>query len=419
MKLVKMSLLAATLIASSAFAIDNVKVSGDAKLYYSTNDAEILDGASGEEISGLFAQPSSAGQAALGLGLTADLTEGISAGLHMTAISTLGLENNLVANVWEGGLTDEFWFDEAWLAGTVGKTTGKIGRMTLDTPLVFTETWSIAKNTFEAAVLLNQDISDTTLVAAYVGASNGSETQGGFGLGSVTASWDGSQNSNFASFYDGAYAFGAVNNSWKPLTVQAWYYQVQHIASAYWLQADYASDFGLTLGAQYTGVDLADALAPTGDKGNTALALMAGYEMKDTFTVSAAYSQTDKNDNDLGAGFNVAASGQSKLYTEAWWNYGYITQQDTSAFNVTATTPEELTWAQLGLYLTQSTGKDGVAVGTDLEMTEVTLSASKSFGPLDTSLVYIMTDATDQNIKAGDTEGSAYNTVQAYLTYNF
>ena len=34
MKLVKMSLLAATLVASSAFAIDNVKVSGDAKLYY-------------------------------------------------------------------------------------------------------------------------------------------------------------------------------------------------------------------------------------------------------------------------------------------------------------------------------------------------------------------------------------------------
>ena len=38
MKFTKMSLVAALLIGSSAFAIDNVKVSGDAKVYYSTND---------------------------------------------------------------------------------------------------------------------------------------------------------------------------------------------------------------------------------------------------------------------------------------------------------------------------------------------------------------------------------------------
>ncbi|MCJ7765316.1 MAG: hypothetical protein MUP09_05185, partial [Thiovulaceae bacterium] len=62
---------------------------------------------------------------------------------------------------------------------------------------------------------------------------------------------------------------------------------------------------------------------------------------------------------------------------------------------------------------TQSTTTDGIAAGTDLDMTEVTLSASKSFGPLDTSLVYISTSADDQN------KGDAYNTVQAYLTYNF
>ena len=35
MKFTKMSLVAALLVGSSAFAIDNVKVSGDAKLYYS------------------------------------------------------------------------------------------------------------------------------------------------------------------------------------------------------------------------------------------------------------------------------------------------------------------------------------------------------------------------------------------------
>ena len=99
MKLVKMSLLAATLIASSAFAIDNVKVSGDAKLFYHTDDAE-ADSLGGAATGSLFSVGNSSGQAALGLGVTADLTEGVSAGAHLTALSTLGLQNRLVSNVW-------------------------------------------------------------------------------------------------------------------------------------------------------------------------------------------------------------------------------------------------------------------------------------------------------------------------------
>lgn len=443
MKLVKMSLLAATLVASSAFAIDNVKVSGDAKLFYSTNDGIAMVGNGADNDAALFRQENSAGQAGFSVGVTADLTEGVSAGMTANALSTLGLQNNLVSNVWEGttvaggnvqGLADQFWVSEAWIAGTAGKTTGKIGRMPLDTPLVFSETWSIAQNTFEAAVLLNQDIPDTTLVAAYVGGSNGSEA-GSTGDGGTNASFThvlaGGQdtaNSPFHSFYQGAYAFGAVNNSWEPLTVQAWYFQAQHILSAYWLQADLALDMGIKAGVQYTGINVSsDGLNKfagttwTDDSTNSAIAAMVGYEMKDTFTVSAAFSQTgDDEDNGHGAGGNLAATGQSKLYTEAWWNYGYVTCNDTTAFNVTVTTPESLTWAELGLYVTQSTSTDGLGAGTDTEMTEVALSASKSFGPLDASLVYIMTDANDQNPQtAAIDSGDAYNTLQAYLAYNF
>lgn len=407
-----MSLLAATLIASSAFAIDNVKVSGDTKLFYGTDDAENIVGV--EDKGALFAQGSSYGEASLSLGVTADLTEGVSGGVTLYAISTLGLENNLVSGTWTGGLHDNFWFGEAWLAGTVGKTTGKIGRMELDTPMVFTETWSVVPNTFEAAVIINQDIPDTTLVGAYVGQSNDGVMGGGITDITVGGTTD-ARSDVFSSFYQGAYAAGAVNNSWEPLTVQAWYYQAQHLLSAYWVQAD-LNIIGLDFGLQYTGTTETAALS---DESNSAFAVKVGYGMKDTFAVSAAFSQTGDKVTATAVGANLAGSGQSKLYTEAWWNYGYISQTDTTAINVTATTPEELTWAQLGLYLTQSTGKDGFALGTDLEMTEVTLEAAKSFGPLDVGLYYILTDATDQNIKVGDIEGSAYNTVQAYLTYNF
>jgi len=409
MKLVKMSLLAATLIASSAFAIDNTKVSGDAKLYYSTSD----DGDNS-----LFNKDGAFGQASAKVGLTTDLTDGVSAGVSITALSTLGLQNQLVGGVWEttNGADDSFWFDEAWIAGTVGKTTGKIGRMELDTPLVFSETWSVATNTFEAAVLINQDIPGTTLVGAYVGGSNGGDV---FGR-QVIAPMNPAGNTNFSQFYNGAFAAGAINNSWKPLTVQGWYYNATSVANAYWLQADLQLDMGLVLGAQFTGLDLKKYTVGQ-DSSNTAFAVKAGYELKDTLAISAAFSQTGNDkDNGFGAGMNLAASGQSKLYTEAWWNYGYITLNDTTAFNVTVSTPEALTYVGLAAYVTSSTSADGIAVGTDTEMLEVTLEATKSFGPLDASLLYILTDANDQNLKDANADsGQSYNTIQAYLTYNF
>jgi len=433
MKLVKMSLLAAALIGTSAFAIDNVKVSGDAKLFYATMDGVDTTYTANPD-AGYFNSISSAGQAALGLGLTADLTEGVSAGVHLTALSSLGLGNNLVSAVWEGAGEDEFWFDEAWVAGTVGKTTGKIGRMQLDTPLVFSEQWSIAYNTFEAAVVMNEDIPDTTLIGAYIGQSNGGEAVAPSvsGYAGVTADFDnGTANTNFHSFYKGAYAVGAINNSWSPLTVQAWYYQAQSLLNAYWLQGDLAFDMGLTAGVQFTGIDysatgLNEIVLGSGtlaeDSSNTAVAVKVGYEMADVFAVSGAFSQTGNDDtNALGAGGNLAAYGQSKLYTEAWWNYGYITANDTSAFNVTVSLPEALTWVALDFFYTQSTSKDGITAGTDTEMKEATLAASKSFGPLDTSLAYTYTDANDQNLAdaAIADSGEGYGNIQVYLTYNF
>jgi hypothetical protein len=182
-------------------------------------------------------------------------------------------------------------------------------------------------------VLINQDIPDTTLVGAYVGGFNGSEggsvgdadlaapgtTRVNASYAHVLAGGQDTANSPFHSFWDGAYAAGVVNNSWEPLTVQAWYFQAQHLLNAYWLQAD-LNIIGLDFGAQYTGLSVTNALAATGEQSNSALAAKVGYEMKDTFTVSAAFSQTGTNNNGIGAGGNLAATGQSKLYTEAWWN---------------------------------------------------------------------------------------------------
>jgi hypothetical protein len=57
---------------------------------------------------------------------------------------------------------------EAFIQGTYGKTIAKIGRQTLDTPLAGGDDNYMIPNLFQAGVLINQDIPQTTLVAAYV-----------------------------------------------------------------------------------------------------------------------------------------------------------------------------------------------------------------------------------------------------------
>ncbi|SFV50438.1 hypothetical protein MNB_SM-4-1561 [hydrothermal vent metagenome] len=300
MKITKLSLVAALLIGSSAMAFENTKVTGDANLFYQTSDGADKN---------FFESGSSSADIAVNLNVTTDVLKtdsvAISAGLGYTVLTTLGLEGQMVDAVW-GGAHD-------------ANTTVKVGRMELDTPLAFTETWSIEKNTFEAAVVVNQDIPNTTVVAAYIGRGNGGTST--TATGAVV-----SKNGEFTNYgAKGAYTLGAINNSWKPLTVQAWYYDVVAVKQSSWLQADLDMD-GILVGAQYSGIDT------VGAKDSSVYALMAGYTVKDAFTVKLAFSQVAVYGN---AGGNTAGTTQSKLYTEAWWNYGNVTTKGTDAVNLT------------------------------------------------------------------------------------
>jgi len=437
MKIVKMSLAAAVLVGASAFAIDNVKVSGNAQLFYGTSDAKgqtsnLIVGNTGSGT--LFDKDSSTADAALNLNISADLAKNslvtVSAGAGYTVLSTLGLENNMVSNVWGGAHTasagtgasyghalggakveNANWMNEAWVALSLNqgsKSTVKLGRMELDTPLAFTEKWTIEKNTFEAGVLINQDIPDTTLVAAYVGNGNGTETFGQDSrsnvntLGLATAAVV-NANGDFTTYgTDGAYAYGIINNSWKPLTAQAWYYDVSKVAQAYWLQAD-LNIAGVMAGAQYSGIDLSD-FAGTSLTSNV-YALELGYAMKDVFTAKVAYSEVNK---DFAAGFNTATAmgtAQSKLYTEAWWNYGQVTAAGAKTWHAEVTSPVAGLF-DAGLYVTSID-----QLGTTPDVSEITVTAGKKFGPLDATLAYISTAENHGGIDS--------NIIQAYLTLNF
>jgi len=447
MKLVKMSLAAALLVGANAFAIDNIKVSGNAALNYETY------GQTGDQKADTFDQSSSNGQAALNLAITGDLAKGISFGTSLAVTDTLGLEQNLVGGTWAGpiagaGLSygaapkagdlnvsngagaNQWWMSEAYIAATLGNTTAKVGRQYIDTPLAFSETWNIVSNSFAAAVLVNSDLPGTTLVGAYVGQSNGSWN---------TVANAGAGNSPFTAYTtynktiigakavggQGAYAAGAINNSWAPLTAQAWYYDVINVATATWLQADLNMD-GVLAGAQYANMDPSSVLlggAGKGLKNSEAAAVMVGYEVKDTVTLKAAYSQT----SEVGALNiqNTATGGASKLYTEAWWNYGNVGLPGTTAVMVSADAPVMEGTDVFAQYNDMTIAPKGM--DTDA-LHELTLGANTKVGPLAASVAYIYSDLDSADAKdaakgkpGSMMAGTSYkeNRFQVYLSLNF
>ncbi|MDD5051932.1 MAG: hypothetical protein PHO27_04255 [Sulfuricurvum sp.] len=470
MKLVKMSLAAAVLLGASAFALDNVKLDGDAKLYYGTNNAgknslfskgtdlNAPSGNSATNSGGSFAD------ASVRLGVSGDLTKGVSFGGTVYGVSTLGLENNLVGQTWTGAhavgtgngapygggaqANDHAWIGEAWVASTLGKTTAKLGRMSLDTPLAYSETWSVVPNTFDAVVAINQDLPDTTLVGAYVGKGNGVNALGtsfnaavhtaipaapaGMNLGAqnLGIGVDGIVGNNgFNTFANsGAYAVAAVNNSFKPLTAQAWYYNVSNIADAYWLQGDVNCQMvkDLKIGAQYADMSPKGALKADGvTKDSKAYAFKLGYEGVQNLKVSAAYSKADKDGvlKVANVATNNLVAAQSKLYTEAYWNYGYVGAPDARTYALAgeynagvATVGAQYTDVSIG-----GTNALNVALGQkhDVKMKEIALYASKSFGPLDATVAYMSTAADDLNVKTVGAKGTRFDTVLAMLKLNF
>jgi imipenem/basic amino acid-specific outer membrane pore len=370
MKLVKMSL-AAALLVSGAYALDNVKVNGSAKLIYQTTD---LDGTAAGAKTGLFEKGvvGSAVEAARGgaqvlLGATADLAEGISAGTELQVFSTLGLENVLVSNVMATGnlnVANQWNVSQAWLAASLGKTTVKVGRMELDTPLLFTEKWNVAKNTFEAAVAINTDLPDTTLVGAWVGSHNGIGSGQTAQLNDfVTTGTASTTNSDpFASFAGGAFAAAVVYTGIENATLQAWYYNINGThnfsnlpalaavtsstilgaattidnVEAFWLQADVKDVAGMVdIGVQYANEDIDRNLAA--DHDSDIWAVRVGGKVSDV-NLFVAYSAADK-DGILGF-TNTSTGDKTKIYTGTGSIYmdGIVTNPGNDTWKVGAST---------------------------------------------------------------------------------
>ena len=458
MKFTKLSLIAA-LAASAAMAGGDIapaedvvvveeavspwSFSGSAKLFYSTTDGDNVD---------LFSQESAIGQSAVAANVSYAFADTWKANFGVTGLATLGLDDSVVSGVWlyaganatndPAGVTsvgDALWVNIANVTGTAfdGKATFILGRTELDTPLAFTETWNIANNTFDAAVAMVNPMEELTLVAGYIYDGNGN----GERVSTLGGGFTGSDGYfPLAGVEEGAWTVAAIGK-WDNVTAQAWYYDVIDIAQAVWAQVD-GSYNGFTFGGQYAYIDptdLGDALGlDLGDSESTAYALKLGYSM-DAFEIWAAYSAVDdggvvsvSNTATMlsGAGWGGASgypSGQSKLYTEAWWNYGFVGLPGAKTIAAAASYKVNDSVKLTAQYTSEKDGLntlmtlDPEVPTATMDMDEFTFLVDTSFYGLDVSLAYIYSDYTTDSLDADYANAGTFdnNTLQAYITYNF
>ena len=145
---------------------------GKGVVYYQTNDTLGISGAG--PVGDLFAQASSSANAGIQLNaVNKDLFAGIGAGVELSGLATLGLENDVVSNVMQStnGALHGGWISQSYLTMGAGATSLKVGRQTLPkslSPMAYSEDWNVFSNTFDAALLVNSSLPNTTLVAAWV-----------------------------------------------------------------------------------------------------------------------------------------------------------------------------------------------------------------------------------------------------------
>ena len=388
MKFTKLSLIAA-LAVTSAVAGEST-ISGDAKVFYGTTDADDAD---------LFNKNGATGDAAVSLDYSKEIADGITLNAGMTGISTLGLEKTLVSGVWapagDTGLEDTAWIDVANVTAKLGNTTAVIGRQKLDTPLAFTETWNIVENTFDAFTFVNTDVTDTTLVGSLVTRANG------FAFGNFNNLQGG-----MTDLGEGIYATGVVTKLIPNTTAQLWYYNFANNDDKVWAQADANVAEGVTVGLQY-----AQAIANVGDDSSVVAGKLA-YDANG-MGLYAAYSKVDDKGNNNFA--NYGGFGMSNLYTEAWWNFGFVSKPGAQTIALGASADMN------GLALTaQYNDVTNDSNAANDEMSEITLTATKNIAGIDTTLAFINTSSDG---KFTDAKGVDHpidgNTVQAYLTVPF
>ena len=144
-------------------SIKNGETNGELKIWYQTNDNDIANNS-------IFGKGNSVFDSGLSLGYTTSSYHGFSARIHFFAIDDLNAYDNFADNSIHGvdhGKTAS-WLGEAFLSYKKNNTLINFGRQNLKSPLINSDDWAVFPNNFEAILLQNSDLPDTTVAIYYV-----------------------------------------------------------------------------------------------------------------------------------------------------------------------------------------------------------------------------------------------------------
>jgi len=182
-------------------ALINGKISGEAKIWYQTNNSDANKH--------IFDSENSWMDAGFRLSYQTGSYKGVTANLGFFVVDDLWGNENYANRTMVGrdnGDTKTY-LGEATLSYTYANTVATVGRMNIKSPLINSDGWMIFPNNFEAYMITNTDIPDTTVVGAFVAEERRRTDE------------------QFKEFYDeGVVMLGAVNKSIPDTALTAYIY---------------------------------------------------------------------------------------------------------------------------------------------------------------------------------------------------
>ncbi len=272
----------------------------------------------------------------LSLGLKFYTTHGIN--IHDGKRSSSNYDPSLYGDDFESySMLGETYLKYCFCDTGITNTTITIGRQKLNTPLVGSDDARMLPNLFEAAVVSNTDVKDTTLLLAHVtkeavgtfgnvyGTPSQLSLQSGYGLGyKLGTSGKFAKMGNIALGEsvdtDGVTVVAAIYSGIAGLKLQAWDYIAHDILNAIYLQSDFgwncllSDSVKIKASAQYINEsDTGDKLAGEVDSNYMAGKLAASFS---GISAYVAFSTTDSSNTAQANGGVITPWGGIPAFTQ-------------------------------------------------------------------------------------------------------
>jgi len=294
---------------TSAMADIDLKTSGQAVFY-----AQTLDSQGSHEL--FESGRTSRATAGLQLNVNGDLGNDFDLGLQGVALGTLGLDNNIVGasmQTAKTGALNGAQLSKLFISKKINNSIIKLGRQELPkalSPFAFSEKWNVFSNTFDAALMVNQDIIDTTIIAGYLSNGNGHLD------GTAPALVDLGTYHKIGE--SGAYMITVANKSLKEFQPTVSYYQLPNTGKK------------IVWGDAKVDANLPVKLSIQGGKMMTSGADTSAYGAKLTSkleptTLTLAYSHVGDGGNSMT---NLGTNVKTPFYTQLIFNQTRIDQDN-------------------------------------------------------------------------------------------